>query len=84
MKRLILSSIFLFSLALPGAGALAMQETSLAENILTTNLPDKEAEPATEPARALPEVSTADLSLFGVISLGIIGLFWIRRHTSEL
>lgn len=29
-------------------------------------------------------VSALDISLFGVISLGIIGLFWIRRHTSEL
>ena len=28
--------------------------------------------------------SPKDLSIFGVISLGIIGLFWIRRHTSEL
>jgi hypothetical protein len=28
--------------------------------------------------------SPQDLSIFGVISLGIIGLFWIRRHTSEL
>ena len=84
MKRLVLSSMLLFSLALPGAGALAMQEATLAENILTTNLSDKEAEPASEPTHALPEISIVDLSLFGVISLGIIGLFWIRRHTSEL
>jgi len=28
--------------------------------------------------------SADDLSLFGVISLGILGLFWIRRHTAEL
>ena len=28
--------------------------------------------------------SALDLSLFGVITLGVIGLFWIRRHTSEL
>ena len=28
--------------------------------------------------------SPKDLSIFGVISLGIIGLFWIRRHISEL
>jgi hypothetical protein len=31
-----------------------------------------------------PNASALDLSLFGVISLGVIGLFWIRRHTSEL
>ena len=29
-------------------------------------------------------ISAQDLYLFGVISLGVIGLFWIRRHTSEL
>jgi hypothetical protein len=31
-----------------------------------------------------PVVSALDLSLFGIISLGVLGLFWIRRHTSEL
>lgn len=31
-----------------------------------------------------PNASALDLSLFGVISLGVIGLLWIRRHTSEL
>lgn len=30
-----------------------------------------------------PGASALDLSLFGIISLGIIGLFWIRRHTAE-
>lgn len=28
--------------------------------------------------------SAADLSLFGILALGIIGLLWVRRHTSEL
>ena len=78
-----------FSLALPGMAALAMQEATLAEtvladNLLTNNLPENDAEPAIEATRALPEVSIVDLSLFGVIALGIIGLLWIRRHTSEL
>jgi hypothetical protein len=31
-----------------------------------------------------PSASALDLSFFGVIALGVIGLFWIRRHTSEL
>ena len=31
-----------------------------------------------------PVASALDLSLFGIISLGVLGLFWIRRHTSEL
>jgi hypothetical protein len=33
----------------------------------------------------LPTTASAqDLSIFAVISLGVIGLLWIRRHTSEL
>ena len=28
--------------------------------------------------------SAADLSLLGILALGIIGLLWVRRHTSEL
>jgi len=36
-----------------------------------------------EPLEA-PGVSLPDLSLLGTIALGVIGLFWIRRHTSEL
>jgi hypothetical protein len=28
--------------------------------------------------------SVQDLSIFGVISLGILGLLWVRRHTTEL
>ena len=28
--------------------------------------------------------SAQDLAIFGVIALGVIGLLWIRRHTSEL
>ena len=31
-----------------------------------------------------PVTSAHDLSLFGILALGIIGLFWVRRHTSEL
>lgn len=45
---------------------------------LTNNLSPIDAK--TTPIVASPQ----DLSIFGVISLGIIGLFWIRRHTSEL
>jgi hypothetical protein len=50
----------------------------LAAPILANNLPNIAEN--TKPSTA----SAQDLSLFGVISLGIIGLFWIRRHTSEL
>ncbi|MGE0625342.1 MAG: hypothetical protein AB7I04_07515 [Pseudomonadales bacterium] len=52
------------------------------DDILSKNLPVTE-EVAAEPADA-PSASLLDLSLFGVITLGVIGLFWIRRHTSEL
>jgi hypothetical protein len=33
---------------------------------------------------AATATSAADLSLFGILALGIIGLLWVRRHTSEL
>jgi hypothetical protein len=32
----------------------------------------------------VPATSAADLSLIGILALGIIGLLWVRRHTSEL
>jgi len=36
-------------------------------------------------ANAEPHTSSVqDLSIFGVISLGIMGLVWVRRHTAEL
>jgi len=36
-------------------------------------------------ANAQPHTSSVqDLSIFGVISLGIMGLIWVRRHTTEL
>ena len=49
-----------------------------------TILPVSESGLATELDATQPVASALDLSLFGIISLGVIGLFWIRRHTSEL
>lgn len=49
------------------------------------------ATPLTEPEAAITsevdqrsQASALDLALFGVIGLGVLGLLWIRRHTSEL
>lgn len=43
----------------------------------TVNYPDTKSESSSV-------TSAADLSLFGILTLGIIGLLWVRRHTSEL
>lgn len=51
----------------------------------TTNiLPKSEKVESTERLEPPAAVSAQNLSLFGVIFLGVLGLFWIRRHTSEL
>jgi len=53
------------------------------EETTSKNLPVSSNVVPDEPLDA-PGVSLPDLSLLGTIALGVIGLFWIRRHTSEL
>ncbi len=48
-----------------------------------TPLTDPETVVATDAERQ-SQASALDLALFGVIGLGVLGLLWIRRHTSEL
>lgn len=62
-----------------GAGT-PVAEESISSNILTETASGTPRQVSNQP----PGVSALDLSLFGIISLGVIGLFWIRRHTSEL
>ena len=65
------------------AGADATVGHAAPEN--TTNiLPSSEGGLTSELDANRPVASALDLSLFGIISLGVLGLFWIRRHTSEL
>ena len=77
MKRRILTVLLGFALI---AGPLAFgAETDNLSNFL----------PESETTGVMTDAPTAepawlDLSLLGVITLGIIGLFWIRRHTSQL
>lgn len=74
MKRLLTTSLLILVV-----GSASAQE----EETLTNIVSNSDALPAE--VRAQPTGNSAvDLSLLGVISLGIIGLFWIRRHISEL
>jgi hypothetical protein len=67
-----------------GAGGLASAYDGVPDpDNPTIKLPPSAQHHATEPD-ASPRTSLLDLSLFGVIALGVLGLFWIRRHTSEL
>ena len=70
--------LLLGALALaPGAFAQAQQNV--------TDAAAAAAEIVESPAaRSGLQASAQDLSLFGVLALGIIGLLWVRRHTSEL
>ena len=53
------------------------------ENIASM-LPESERSRSSEQDSAVANAPALDLSLLGIISLGVLGLFWIRRHTSEL
>ena len=70
--KVIAAAILLVVLAAHGAAA---ADDSTDTSLLLTNV-ELSAEPM--------DTSAPDLLTFGVISLGVIGLFWIRRHTSEL
>lgn len=78
MKRLTLTVLLL--LLTVTSPVLSATENGNMSNILTENATD--TPPLANPGSN--GISAQDLSLFGVISLGVIGLFWIRRHTSEL
>lgn len=79
MKRRVATLLMVFALS---AGGLlpAVTRASPDEDKLATNLPSSERPHIAESSGA----SLLDLSLFGIIALGVLGLFWIRRHTSEL
>lgn len=66
----------------PGAAVQLLEEPPTAMN--ASNLPEEASMVPAELDNQPPGASALDLSLFAIISLGIIGLFWIRRHTAEL
>jgi len=79
-----------------GVPAYADEPTATASSMTTSNnMPDAalistDSDAPTSPqslalTRAESHTSSVqDLSIFGVISLGIMGLLWVRRHTTEL
>ena len=78
MRSLVLTVLLLLLPVTPTAMA------AVSDGIKSNNLTDPAVSTLAESPAHAPGVSAADLYLFGVISLGILGLFWIRRHTSEL
>ena len=79
-----------------GVSASADEPTATASSITTSNnMPDSTLvsidndAPTSLQGLALTRAeshtsSVQDLSIFGVISLGILGMLWVRRHTTEL
>lgn len=68
----------------PGMGAVSTTDERALPEDITSIMPITENRPATGLNEQAPVASALDLSLFSIISLGVLGLFWIRRHTSEL
>lgn len=68
---------------LPDGGILAASVSPVVEEKKSFNFLTKTRSLIARPQNE-SGVSALDLSLFGIISLGVLGLFWIRRHTSEL
>jgi hypothetical protein len=86
MKILAATALILQLALTPTAvvGSVDAAEARAAQENTTSILPNSESRRSTELDGQTPVASGLDLSLFGIISLGVLGLFWIRRHTSEL
>ena len=86
MKILSATALVLLLALTPTAvvGSVDVAEDRAAQENKTSILPNSESRRSTELDNQTPVASALDLSLFGIISLGVLGLFWIRRHTSEL
>ena len=81
--KILSTSLLLLALNL-GPFAATSSVAATADEGMTALAPESEAMTIVELTDQPQAASAVDLSLFGVISLGIIGLFWIRRHTSQL
>ena len=82
MKTLAASALVLL-LAFTPMGVSAKEDPAAPDN-MARMLPESTDGHAPEHDGTAPIASALDLSLLGIISLGVLGLFWIRRHTSEL
>ena len=81
--KIVAASALVLLLAFAPLGASAAEKPAASDNIASI-LPESADRRGPEHDSAKPIASALDLSLFGIISLGVLGLFWIRRHTSEL
>ena len=76
--------VLLLAVTPPALGSVSPAEERAAPENTASILSTSDDLRASERDSATPVASALDLSLFGIISLGVLGLFWIRRHTSEL
>jgi len=94
-KRAVGCALLVTLCLMPGIMSAATTQESAEATNLTTAV-DHSRDPVVSSAAArtvnypdtsngsINVTSAADLSLFGILALGIIGLLWVRRHTSEL
>lgn len=80
--KILAATVLVLLLAVTPLGVAVADEPVASDNI-TSILPNNGPRSA-DLDTAAPTASALDLSLFGIITLGVLGLFWIRRHTSEL
>ncbi|MGD8829091.1 MAG: hypothetical protein PVF57_00665 [Pseudomonadales bacterium] len=73
-----------FTLALVWAAPRASAAVDATDEPAITRVADTEPLPPRSAAEDASGPNVLDLSLFGIVALGVAGLFWIRRHTSEL
>ena len=81
--KIIPAIALVLQLAFTPIAANAAEDPATPDNMANI-LPDLDGPPAAANDRSAPAASALNLSLLGIISLGVLGLFWIRRHTSEL
>jgi hypothetical protein len=83
IMKILAASALVLLLAFTPMGVSAAESPAASENTARI-LPESADRRGPEHDGTAPIASVLDLSLFGIISLGVLGLFWIRRHTSEL
>ena len=78
---MLLSAVCMMSTPLTASSA---DGSPIDEQMINSESSYPAADATLSQSSAATATSAADLSLFGILALGIIGLLWVRRHASEL
>jgi hypothetical protein len=81
---LILIAVLTGAMPAAAAAAAANGTTNNVTSLTEVALEGGSHAPTGDAARTEPRTTMQDIAIFGLISLGVLGLLWIRRHTSEL